>query len=209
MSGGRELVKAAAVVALFAFMLFFAYFLSVRVSLDDLRNVSPGFARDEIDRAIARLPPGQGDDLDLPLPEVGHISDSYKGPAVVIPGEMDAMPWILNNTNDSDRFVADIFGAEVIMGMTTRVSTEGGDWANAPDPIRMMSDTHEIFKTDDPAKASLMAKALNATLVYLPHRMLHTGWWLPYGELNASKFDNGRYFREVYNASEVTIYRIL
>jgi hypothetical protein len=29
------------------------------------------------------------------------------------------------------------------------------------------------------------------------------------GEYNASKFGDERYFREVYNASDVTIYRIL
>ena len=159
-------------------MLYWAYFLSFHVSLDDVRNVSPGFLRDEIDRAIARMPPDQQSGIDLPLPEVGYYGDTYKSPAVVIAGEMDAMPWIRSNTAAGDKFVADIFGAEVIMGMTTRVSTVGGDWANAPDPIRLMGDTNEIYKTDDPAKASLMAKTLNATLVYLPHRMLNTGWWV-------------------------------
>jgi len=209
MSGRREHVKALAVVALFAFMLYFAYFLSFHISLEDVRNVSPGFIRGEIDRAISRLPPGQSSDLNLPLPEVGYIGDNYKGPAVVVPGEMDAVQWIRDNTNMTDRFVADIFGAEVIMGMTTRRSTEGGDWANAPDPVRLMADTHEIYRTDDPAKASRLAKALNATLVYLPRRMLHTGWWLLYSDVNASKFDDERFFREVYNANNVMIYRIL
>lgn len=201
--------KAAAVVILFGLMLYWAYFLSFHVSLSDVRNVSPGFVRGEIDRAIARMPPGQQASIDLPLPEVGHYGDTYKGPAVVIAGEMDAMPWIRNNTAPEDKFVADIFGAEVIMGMTTRVSTVGGDWANAPDPVRLMSDTNEIYKTDDPAKASLMARGLNASLVYLPRRMLNTGWWLTEGEYNASKFGDERYFREVYDAGDVTIYRIL
>ena len=209
MRGWKELARAAAVVALFAFMFYWAYYLSIGVSLDDVRNVSPGFVRAEIDRAIASLPPGQPHDLDLPLPEVRRYGDTYLGTAGVLDDEMAAMPWIIANTNQSDRFVADIFGAEVIMGMTTRVSTEGGDWANAPDPVRMMSDTNEIYRTDDPAKASRMAKALNATLVFLPLRMLNTGWWLPENEVNASKFGDGRYFREVYDNGNVTIYRIL
>jgi uncharacterized membrane protein len=140
---------------------------------------------------------------------VGVVGDGYKNPGIVIPGEMDAMPWILNNTDGDDLFVADIFGAEMIMGMTTRVSTEGGDWANAPDPLRQMGDTNEIYKTDDPAKASMMAKALNATLVYLPNRAINTGWWVARNEYNASKFGDTRYFRVVYNASDVTIYRIV
>lgn len=209
MSSSREMIKAAAVVALFTFMIYYAYFMTLQINIADVRNVSPGFLRDEIDRTIARLPPGYEDNLHLPLPEVGLVSDNYKSPGIVIPGEMDAMPWILNNTAPGDKFVADIFGAEMIMGMTTRVSTEGGDWANAPDPIKLMGDTNEIYKTDDPAKASLMAKALNATLVYMPHRALNTGWWVARDEYNASKFGDSRYFREVYNASDVTIYRIL
>ena len=209
MSDRREQVKAGAVLALFAFMLFYAYFLSVHVSLADVRNVTPGFLQGEIDRAIARLPPGEGADVSLPLPEVANTGDTYKGPAVVIPGELEAAPWILGHTNASDKFVADIFGAEVIMGVTARVSTEGGDWANAPDPVRLMSDTNEIYHTDDPARASELAKGMNATLVYLPRRMLNTGWWVPQDEVNATKFDDPRYFEQVYNASDVTIYRIL
>jgi hypothetical protein len=209
MSSRREMVKAAAVVALFALMLYYAYFLTVHINIDDVRNVSPGFIRDEIDRMIDRLPPGYDNNIQLPLPEVGVVGDGYKTPGIVIPGEMDAMPWILNNTNSDDLFVADIFGAEMIMGMTTRVSTEGGDWANAPDPLRQMGDTNEIYKTDDPAKASMMAKALNATLVYLPNRTINTGWWVAQNEYNSTKFADTRYFREVYNASDVTIYRIL
>jgi hypothetical protein len=209
MRGWKEVAKAAAVMALFALMFYCAYFLSVDVSLEDVRNVSPGFIRSEIDREIAQLPPGQPHDIDLPLPEVRRYGDTYMGTAGVMPDEMDAMPWIRDNTDESDRFVADIFGAEMIMGMTTRISTEGGDWANAPDPVKMMSETDEIYKTDDPAKASRMAKALNATLVYLPRRMLNTGWWRSEGEVNASKFGNESYFREVYSNGNVTIYRIL
>lgn len=201
--------KAAAVVVLFGLMVYWAYFLSFHVSLDAVRNASPGFLQAEIDRAIARLPPDQRAGIDLPLPEVGYYGDTYKSPAVVIAGEMDAMPWIANHTAASDKFVADIFGAEVIMGMTTRRSTVGGDWANAPDPVRLMTDTDRIYKTDDPAEASGLAKALNATLVYLPRRRLHTGWWLSGGDYNASKFDDGRYFERVYDDAGVTIYRIL
>lgn len=209
MSGRKETVRAAAVVALFALMLYVAYFLTVHISLADVRNVSPGFVQGQIDQAISRMPPGSGGEINLPLPEVANTGDTYKSPAIVIPGEMDAVPWILDNTNGSDKFVADIFGAELIMGMTTRVSTEGGDWANAPDPVGMMSETNEIYQTDDPARAYALAKALNATLVYLPHRMLNTGWWVTQDQVNATKFDDGRYFLEVYNTSSVTIYRVL
>ncbi len=203
------MVITVAVGALCAIMIYYAYFLTVHISVADVRNVMPGLIKEEINRSLERLPPGYNESLDLPLPEVGYVSDTYKGPAIVIADEMDAMPWILDHTNASDKFVADIFGAEVIMGMTTRLSTVGGDWANAPDPVRMMADTNEIYKTGDTEKASLLAKGLNATLVYLPHRTLNAGWWLPWEEVNASKFADTRHFREVYSAGNVTIYRIL
>jgi hypothetical protein len=209
MSGRSELVKAAVVVALFALMLYYAYFFTLDISLDTIRDIAPEPIKGEIDRAISGLPPDQRQNINLPLPEVKRYGDTYLGTSVVIPGEMDVMPWILENTNKSDKFVADIFGAEMIMGMTTRVSTEGGDWANAPDPVRMMTDTNEIFKTPDPEKASRMAKALNATLVYLPDRQLNTGWWLPQSEVNTDKFSDSRYFIEVYSTDNVTIFRIL
>jgi hypothetical protein len=209
MSGRREPVKAAVVVALFALMLYYAYFFTLDISLDDIRDIVPEPIKGEIDRATAGLPPDQRQSINLPLPEVKRYGDIYLGTAGVIPGEMDAMPWILQNTDDSDKFVADIFGAEMIMGMTTRISTVGGDWANAPDPVRMMSDTNEIYKTPDPEKASRLAKALNATLIYLPHRQLNTGWWLPQDEVKTDKFLDTGYFREVYSTNSVTIYRIL
>jgi hypothetical protein len=50
---------------------------------------------------------------------------------------------------------------------------------------------------------------MNATLVYLPHRELNTGWWLPQSEVNTDKFLNSAYFEEVYGTGNVTIYRIL
>jgi hypothetical protein len=209
MSGRSELVKAAVVVALFALMLYYAYFFTLDISLDTIRDIAPEPIKGEIDRAISGLPPDQRQNINLPLPEVKRYGDTYLGTSVVIPGEMDVMPWILENTNKSDKFVADIFGAEMIMGMTTRVSTEGGDWANAPDPVRMMSDTNEIYKTPDPEKASRLAKALNATLVYLPRRQLNTGWWVPENEVSTDKFSDSGYFREVYGTDSVTIYRIL
>lgn len=209
MSGRSELVKAAVVVALFALMLYYAYFFTLDISLDTIRDIAPEPIKGEIDRAISGLPPDQRQNINLPLPEVKRYGDTYLGTSVVIPGEMDVMPWILENTNKSDKFVADIFGAEMIMGMTTRVSTEGGDWANAPDPVRMMSDTNEIYKTPDPEKASRLAKALNATLVYLPRRQLNTGWWVPENEVSTDKFSDSGYFREVYSTDSVTIYRIL
>src|SRR5208337_798915 len=107
---------------------------------------------------------------------------------VVLPGEMNSTTWISANTNATDKFVADIFGAEMIMGMTDRVSTVGGDWANAPDPVKDMSDTNEIYTTDDPQQAHSLAVQDNCTYVYLPNRDTFSGYSWVYG--NHTKFDD-------------------
>ena len=54
---------------------------------------------------------------------------------VVTKGELDSTSWIKANTPPTAHFEADIFGGELIMGMTTRIPIVGGDWSNAPDPI--------------------------------------------------------------------------
>lgn len=208
MGDRSEIGKVAAVVSLFVLMLFFAYLWPFHLGLDDVRNIAPEPIKGEIDRAVDRLPADQRNNLDLPLPEVKRTADTYLG-GVVSRGEMDAMPWILDHTGNSDKFVADIFGAELIMGMTTRVSTEGGDWANAPDPITLMADTNEIFRTNDSAKASRLAKAHNATLIFLPDRDMYTGWWTPTSDVSYDKFKDAAYFREVYRNDNVTIYKVL
>jgi hypothetical protein len=209
MGDRRGLAKAAAVVALFGLMLFYAYIWPFQVDIDDVRSVAPGPLRDEIDRTIARLPPDQQHNLVLPLPEVSYLSGRMLRDPVVTRGELESVGWIRENAGPDDRFVADIFAAELIMGMTTRVSTEGGDWANAPDVIQMMSDTNEVFKTLNPARASQLAKQMNATLVFVPRRQLNTGWWVPEDEVGYEKFGDARYFREAYRNDNVTIYRVL
>ena len=115
----------------------------------------------------------------------------------------------MNNTNEHDKFVADIFGAELIMGMTTRVSTVGGDWANAPDPISMMSHTNDIFKTDNAYQANELAKLEKADYVFVPYRGLYTGWWVPKEKVNFTKFNDTQYFQPVYVDDNLTIYRVL
>lgn len=51
------------------------------------------------------------------FPEVGANAGVFYN-RVVTPGEMEAAGWINENTNNTDKFVSDIFGAELIMGMT-------------------------------------------------------------------------------------------
>jgi uncharacterized membrane protein len=95
------------------------------------------------------------------------------------------------------------------MGMTTRVSTTGGDWANAPDPITMMTHTNDIYKTDNASYAHELAKLEKADYVFLPNRGLYTGWWVPKEEVNYPKFEDTNYFEPVFMQDNVTIYRVL
>lgn len=199
--------KTIAALALFLAILYLCYFWQFQISLDDVRPHLPGFIDSQVQSVLDRVPPDKDKNLKLPLPEVKYQCDFYYDP-VVSRSEYNATRWILNNTNKNDKFVADIFGAELIMGMTTRVSTEGGDWANAPDPITMMSHTNDIFKTDNASRASELAKIEKADYVFLPYRGLYTGWWVPKEEVNYEKFNDTNYFEKVFSEGNVSIYRV-
>ncbi|HTY92094.1 MAG TPA: hypothetical protein VMC84_13040 [Methanocella sp.] len=200
--------KYAAVLTLFLAMLFFAYFWPFQIHLDDVRAHLPKSLDNWVQSVLDRLPPDKNKNMMLPLPEVKYDCDFYYDP-VVGPGEFNSTRWILNNTAESDKFVADIFGAELIMGMTCRVSTEGGDWANAPDPISMMTHTNDIYKTDDARYARDLAKLEKADYVFVPYRGLYTGWWLPKEDVNYTKFQDTLYFEPVFVEDNVTIYKVL
>ncbi|HTY89748.1 MAG TPA: hypothetical protein VMC84_01080 [Methanocella sp.] len=140
------------------------------------------------------------------FPEVKANADAWYG-RVVLPGELDATAWVNENLNMSDKFVADIFGAETIMGMTCRVSTVGGDWANAPNPVKVMSDTNQIYTTSSAWEAYSLAKEDNCTYVWLPNRNTFSGYDWVYGEHD--KFNDTQYFQLVYENEDVKIYKIL
>ena len=197
-----------AALAFFLFILFMGYFWPFHIGLDDVRQHLPALIDSQVQSVLGRLPPDKNKNLQLPLPEVKYQCDFYYDP-VVGRGEYNATQWILNNTNKSDKFVADIFAAELIMGMTTRVSTEGGDWANAPDPISMMTHTNDIYKTANASYAHELCKLEKADYVFVPYRGLYTGWWVPKEEVNYSKFNDARYFRPVFAEDNLTIYKVL
>lgn len=140
------------------------------------------------------------------LPEVKANADPWYD-RVVTAGEMQSTGWILNNTNESDKFVADIFGAEMIMGMTTRVSTTGGDWANAPDPVKMMSDTNQVYVTDNATLAHDVAVEEHADYVFSPNRYTFSGYG--WEAVNQTKFGDPQYFQLEYQNPSVSIYKVL
>ena len=139
-------------------------------------------------------------------PEVKVNADAWYG-RVVLPGELNATTWVNENLNKSDKFVADIFGAELIMGMTTRVSTVGGDWANAPNPIKVMGDTNQFYTTTDPTEAYNLAVADNCTYAWVPNRNTFSGYDWSFGD--RAKFNDTDYFQLVYENPDVQIYKIL
>jgi uncharacterized membrane protein len=134
------------------------------------------------------------------FPEVKANADPWYS-RVILPGEMNSTAWIKANTNTTDKFVADIFG------MTDRVSTVGGDWANAPDPIKDMSDSNTVYTTDDPQQAYNIAVEDNCSYIYLPNRDTFSGYSWVYG--NHTKFDDTQYFQLVYQNPDVSIYKVL
>ncbi|MDY6931999.1 MAG: hypothetical protein SVJ22_08820 [Halobacteriota archaeon] len=127
---------------------------------------------------------------------------------VVTEGELQATEWISKNTPDDAKFVAGIFGGEVIMGMTTRAPLVGGDWANAPDPTKNMNDAQSVFITPSSKDAHAICKEHNCTYVSVPtERQVHTGYgWV---DIERNKFEDEEYFKLVYENSDVVIYEVI
>ncbi|MCD1294220.1 hypothetical protein CUJ83_04320 [Methanocella sp. CWC-04] len=205
---GKDRVRTAAVLAMFLVMIYFGYFLSLQTSLDEARKYLPDIIDDEVGRILSRLPEESRDNMGLPLPEIKYQADLHYN-RIVSEGEFRSTEWILNNTDRSEKFIADIFSAELIMGMTTRASSVGGDWANAPDPVGKMANTTEIYKTDSAGRANMLARSENANYIFVPSRALYTGWRVPCSEINFTKFDDTGYFEKLYCNENVTIYRVL
>ena len=192
MSGEGNVIKMALVLLVFVLIYYFTY-----GHHGDFKISASTFPQDLI--------PMQGDTY-LMFPEVPVYAGCWLG-SQVLPGELKATEWIRDHTADSDKFVADIGGAETIMGMTTRVSIVGGDWANAPDPVRYMETAGKIYSTADVQLAHELALEHGCDYVSMPNRKLETGMFSGYA--NATKFDDPRYFQEVYRNDDVTIYRVL
>ncbi|MGZ4943059.1 MAG: hypothetical protein ACXVIG_02145 [Halobacteriota archaeon] len=141
------------------------------------------------------------------LANVHKESDPWLDP-VVTHGELESTTWIKENTAPTDHFQADIFGGELIMGMTTRVPIVGGDWANAPDPVANMQDSQQIYQTQAASEASMLCKQYNVSYVFVPlNRQVFCGFgWIP---IEATKFDDSNYFKLVYSNEDVRIYKVV
>lgn len=192
MSRGNDVIKVGLVLIIFLLIYFVAYDLhwDYKISADTFPQ---------------EIIPSQGDTF-LMYPEIPTWAGCWMG-SQVLPGELNATVWINDHTSKSDKFVADIGGAETIMGMTTRVSIVGGDWANAPDPVHNMESAGKIYSTDDARVAHDLAVQNGANYISLPDRQLETGMYSGYA--NTSKFANPDYFQVVYQNDDVTIYRVL
>lgn len=127
---------------------------------------------------------------------------------VIAQGELNATTWINENTSPDDKFAADIFGGELIMGMTTRIPIVGGDWANAPDPAQNMADAERIFTTTSSSEAFEICRKYNCTYVFVPlKRQIHAGYG--WKDVEADKFGDTDYFNLVYENQDVKIYRVI
>ena len=126
---------------------------------------------------------------------------------VVTKGELQSTGWIAANTQPTDHFQADIFGGELIMGMTTRIPIVGGDWANAPDPIANMKDSQQIYQTHSASEAHALCKQYNLSYVFVPiGRQVFCGFgWI---SIDAAKFDNSDLFKLQYSNEDVRIYKV-
>ncbi len=196
MSRGENVVKTLFVLIIFASMAYVSYGWH---GIDrDNYQISP----DTLPRYV--IPIEQG--TYIFFPEIPWYSQCWMG-VQILPGELEATKWINEHTAKTDKFVNDIPGAELVMGMTTRVSTVGGDWANAPNAVQDMYNNSEIYSTTDPRKAHDLATAMNASYLVSPKRNVWAGAFD--GPGYGDKFNDTQYFQPVYRNNDVTIYRVL
>ncbi|MFH0835250.1 MAG: hypothetical protein V1881_02820 [Candidatus Micrarchaeota archaeon] len=126
---------------------------------------------------------------------------------VILPSEVAALDWVVKNTQERTVFATDIFGGEMMMGHTLREGTVGGDWAIIPNVVQRMSDVqYKIYGASDSVQAHEYAVKYGAKYVWVPKRMVFAGyeWKLP-----AKVFDDGRYFRRVFDNEGASVYEVL
>lgn len=110
--------------------------------------------------------------------------------------EYFALDWIRNNTVEKTVFASDIFGGELIMGNTLRLTLEGGDWAITPNVIQRMSDANILFTTNDSKVAWDLAIKCNCSYIWLPNRQIFMGYG--WKEPEVTTFEDERYFTLVF-----------
>ncbi len=127
---------------------------------------------------------------------------------VITKGELESAKWINENTKRTDKFESDIFGGELIMGMTTRTAVVGGDWANAPDPVSNMKDAQQIYMTFSASEANTLCKKYNLTYAFVPlNRSVFCGFgWI---RINENKFNDNDFFKLVYSNNDVKIFKVV
>lgn len=196
MSGVEDILRVAAVVVIFGLMFYAGYYYHGQIDL-------PSFVTDSLPAGSVN---GWNDET-IVFPDVAHSSDMWLG-SQVLAGEIEATQWVNEHTLKTDKFVADIGGAEAIMGMTTRVSLVGGDWANSPDPVRNMEVAGRIYgPSTNASEARDMARDSGCTYVWLPDRQVNTGTFN--SNPSEAKFDDPDYFQIVYKNNDVSVYRVL
>ena len=192
---GVDVIMVSVVGMVFVVMLYAGYYMQDQIDL-------PAFVTD-------LMPPGfvsGWNDKVIVFPDVAHSADMWQG-SQVLAGEMDAAEWVKDHTLKTDKFVADIGGAEAIMGMTTRVSLVGGDWANSPNPVYNMELAGRIYSSTNASDARDMAWNAGCTYVWLPNRRLNTGTFDDYA--STEKFNDPAYFQLVYHNEDISIFRVL
>ena len=102
---------------------------------------------------------------------------------IITPEEYAAIDWVKANTRERTVFVSDIFGGELLMGLSLREGTEGGDWAIIPNVTQRMADMDRFYKSKDAEEARQIAKQYGAEYVWVPNRQVFAGYgWVPVEE---------------------------
>lgn len=124
---------------------------------------------------------------------------------IVLQGEVEGAEWVKQNSGESTLLIAGIFGGEIVMGVASKPSLVGGDWAANPGAVEQMDDTQEFYATPSPEKAAEIMKKYGVTYAWFPSRKVFAGYgWLT---ANEDKMLDTR-FELAYKNNEVRLYAL-
>lgn len=147
----------------------------------------------------------------------------------ITPAEYEAALWFRENTGEEARIIADYYRAQMFAGVSGGRALLGGmfplrnvDYPYIKAPGQVQNDLYILYNTSSAEEAWKIARRYNATHVFYSKNMELYGNLLSYYkpateygvEVNLEKFQDERYFREVYRSNrsgldDVRIYRVL
>ncbi|MEW6009052.1 MAG: glycosyltransferase family 39 protein [Candidatus Omnitrophota bacterium] len=135
-----------------------------------------------------------------------------KNPGITV-DEYNAAVWFRNNSNETDRIVADYYRVQMFAGVCGGKSLLGGlfplrnvdfPYIKSPGAV-VQDDIYNMYKTQSPKEAYNLLKKYKATHIFFSQNLINYGalgsqFKDGFGiDIDKEKFKDKRFFEEVYN----------